>query len=46
LVYQKSFGGSKMNGLSGTLPPPENKDLTVDHGRKSYVEVLVGKGQS
>lgn len=32
--------------VCGPLPLPEKNYLMVDHGRRSYVEALIRKGQS
>jgi hypothetical protein len=45
MVSRKAYGGSKTNGLSGFLLFSA-KELLVVQGRRSYIDALVGKGQS
>lgn len=45
MVSQKLYGSLKSSGLKGTPSLPPKKDLMVDHGRRLYIEALVGKWQ-
>ena len=45
MVSPKVFDGPKSNWLNGMMSLPANKDLSVEHGRRLYVESLVERGQ-